>query len=354
MNKRTRTTLFIAALVLALLAGAVYLRKNAPPEAARLLPESDGILYVNLRPLRAATHFDQHPVTHPSDYQNFIDATGIVWERDLDEAAFALHHTDNPFGPNGAVAYSYVLVGKLDGKRFAKYFAAQAADTESYEGHQIYAFRSDGRTVRVTQLGYDIVAITNTPTAEQIHSIVDRYRTAALPFAGSTLLSQHYTQVPLLSMAWGIGKIGLPLVDAGRLKLLGFQIPVAVDTTFVASLRWVGALHLRVEEYAPSEAAAAVSATGLQSIVAVARAAESAFPDTATNTDIKNLLNSTQITQSKDRMIVTATIPQNIFQHLVSPPALGGTDPRTDPRTDTNPSPAIQGQDASEVKPPGW
>ena len=62
MHKRTRTTLLIVFLVLATLTAAIFLRKNAPPEAARLLPESDGIVYVNLRPLRAATHFEQRPV----------------------------------------------------------------------------------------------------------------------------------------------------------------------------------------------------------------------------------------------------------------------------------------------------
>jgi len=103
-----------------------YLRKNAPPEAARLLPESDGIVYVNLRPLRAATHFDQRPVHRDPDYQRFIDATGFVFERDMDEAAFALHQMPDPNGPNGLVAFSEVFVGRFDGKKLAKYFEGQA------------------------------------------------------------------------------------------------------------------------------------------------------------------------------------------------------------------------------------
>ena len=113
MRKRTSTTLLIVFLVLAILAAAFYLRKKAPPEAARLLPESDGIVYVNLRPLRTATHFDQRPVTHDPGYQAFIDATGFVFERDLDEAAFALHQMPDPSGPNGLVAFSEVFEGPL-------------------------------------------------------------------------------------------------------------------------------------------------------------------------------------------------------------------------------------------------
>ena len=53
MNRRTRRTLLVVAAVLILLAVAVFLRSKAPPEAARLLPESDGIVYVNLKPVRA-------------------------------------------------------------------------------------------------------------------------------------------------------------------------------------------------------------------------------------------------------------------------------------------------------------
>src|SRR5471032_2208993 len=121
MHKRTKTTVLIVGIIFLLLAGALYLRKKAPPEAARLLPESDGIVYVNLRPLRAATHFDQRPVAHDPDYEQFVDATGIEFERDLEEAAFALHRMADPSGPNGTVAFSEVFVGRFDGKRLVGY-----------------------------------------------------------------------------------------------------------------------------------------------------------------------------------------------------------------------------------------
>src|SRR5277367_4132122 len=216
MHRRTRVTIAIVAVVLLLLAGAIYLRKKAPPEAARLLPESDGIVYFNLRPLRAATRFDQHPVQHDPEYQRFIDLTGIEVERDLEEVAFALHRMPDPNGPNGPVAFSEVLVGHFDGRRLSSYLGSVAGSTETYAGHEIYNIPSDGRTVRVTLLGYDMIAVSNTPTEEQIHSILDRYRSAALPFAGSSVLTDHYEEVPLLSIAWGIGQIGLPFGDSGN------------------------------------------------------------------------------------------------------------------------------------------
>src|SRR5271165_3999662 len=99
MRRRTRYSLLLMVALVAALAVAVWLRKAAPPEAARLLPESDAILYANLRPLRAVTHFDRTPVQRSADYQQFVDATGIVPERDLDAAAFALHRMDDPTGP---------------------------------------------------------------------------------------------------------------------------------------------------------------------------------------------------------------------------------------------------------------
>jgi len=46
MRKRTRYSLLVMMALVAALVVAVVLRKTAPPEAARLLPESDAMLYV--------------------------------------------------------------------------------------------------------------------------------------------------------------------------------------------------------------------------------------------------------------------------------------------------------------------
>src|SRR5208337_727333 len=116
------------------------------PEAARLLPESDGIIYINFRPIRGFFHKDLKPPQRVPDYQQFIDATGIDWERDLDEAAVALHRMADPKGPNGPVAYSMVLVGKITGKKLNTWLDAHAAARESYLGHTIYSIASEGRT----------------------------------------------------------------------------------------------------------------------------------------------------------------------------------------------------------------
>ena len=196
MNRRTRRTLLIVAAVLVLLALAVFLRSKAPPEAARLLPESDGIVYINLKPIRTLFHKDLKPPERVPEYQQFVDATGIDWERDLDQVAIALHRMPDPNGPNGPVAYSMVLVGKITGQRLNTWLDAHATSRETYAGHTIYSIPSEGRTVRVTQIGYDMVAVSNTPTPEQIHSISTAIAPPRCPSPAPRCLSATTTTCP--------------------------------------------------------------------------------------------------------------------------------------------------------------
>lgn len=314
MNRRTRRTLLVVAAVLVLLAVAIFLRSKAPPEAARLLPESDGIIYANFKPIRTFTHFKNLKAPQRvADYQQFVDATGIDWERDLDQIAIALHRMPDANGPNGPVAYSMVLVGKITGKKLNEWLETHAASRESYDGHTIYSIPSDGRTVRVTQIGYDMIAVSNTPTTEQIHSMLDRHRTAALPFAGSSLLEHYYHEIPLLSIAWGMGQIGAPFSESGAIKIFGFSLPIQPDSTILASIRWAGVLHLRVEEIAPSEDNAASQAAALATLVTLARGFTVQLGDTPANNGLKELLKTAEVNQKQDRVVVTATVPPALF-----------------------------------------
>jgi hypothetical protein len=312
MHRRTRRTFLILTAVLLLLAVAVFLRSKAPPEAARLLPESDGIVYFNLKPARALLHKRLNPPQRVAEYQQFVDATGVDWERDLDQVAIALHRMPDPRGANGPVAYSMVLVGNLTGERLNSWLEAHSAARESYEGHIIYSIPSEGRTVRVAQIGYDMVAVSNTPTPEQIHSMLDRHRTAALPFSGSTLLTQHYHEIPLLSVAWGVGQIGLPFSESGAIHVLGFSMPLADDATIVASvapaLSLGGALHLKIEEIAPTDDQAASQAAAMATLVTLARGFTQPLADNPENAGLKQLLKTATVTQKSNRMVVTATM----------------------------------------------
>ncbi len=320
MHRRTRRTLLIFAGVLLLLAFAVFLRSKAPPEAARLLPESDGILYFNLKPVRAFLRKDLKPPERVPEYQQFVDATGIDWERDLDSAAIALHRMQDSNGPNGPVAYSMVLTGKLTGKRLNSWLDANATSREVYAGHTIFSIPSENRTVRVVQVGYDMIAASNYPTTEKIHSIIDRHRTAALPFAGSTLLSRHYSDVPLLAVAWGVGQIGLPFSESGSIKVLGLSLPLQDDSTIIASitpgLPLANSVHLRVEEIAPDENKAASQAAALATIVTLARDVTIQLADNSANNALRELLKTAEVTQKRNRVIATANLSPGFFNQI--------------------------------------
>jgi hypothetical protein len=318
MLRRTRRTLWIVAAVVLVLAAAIYLRFKAPPEAARLLPESDGIVYVNLGQLRTLLHNGLKPVAHSPEYQSLIDAIGNDPERDLQEVAIAVHRMDNPNGPNGPVAYSMVLVGKVDGKALARYLDAHAAGREIYDGHTVYSLLSEGRTVRVAQIGYDTVVTSNTPSTEQIHSMLDRHRTAALPFSGSTLLAEHYSEMPILSAAWGMGQIGLPFTEEGRIHVLGMELPLPPDTTFLASIYWAGTVKLRVVEIAATDATAASQADSLNSLLALARIATSGLGASAANNSLKEVLHTSQIAQNRNRVVLNAALPWKLLLELLN------------------------------------
>ena len=321
MRRRTRYSLLGVAAVLAALVIAVVLRKHAPPECARLLPESDAIVYFNLKPIRAVTHFDRTLVQHSPEFQRFIDATGFVFERDLDQAAFALHRMPNPNGPNGPVGFSEVFEGRIDGKRLTAYLNTVATSREVYAGHEIFSIPVEGRTLRVTMLGYDMVAASNTPTTEQIHSILDPYRSAASPFSGSSLLAAHYSRIPLLSVAWGIGKVGLPFSENGKLQMLGLTLPISDDTTFVASIRYLQSLHLRVEEIAANDAAAADSAAALTALLNLVKTIQQAQPASAPGDQaLGQMINSLKVEQEHNRTVLTGTVPLELMKKVAGSP----------------------------------
>ncbi len=309
MRKRTAYTLLAVLAFLCALAVAIYLRQVAPPEAARLLPESDAIVFVNLKPLRAATHFEQRPFS-PNSFKEFIDATGILPERDIDDVAFALHQMPDPKGANGPVGFTEVFEGRFDGERLTKYFEAHAIGKESYAGRIIYSMPSEERTVRVALLGYDMVTASNMPTTEQIHSVLDRQRAAASPFAGSSLLGARYAEVPAFSSAWAVGRIGLPFGNEGRITVMGLELPLPVDSTFVASLRYTTALHLRIDEITASDDDAERSARALNGLLAMARAVMQE------SNGLKEVGDSIRIERRKDRVELTATVPNDAWKSL--------------------------------------
>lgn len=316
MQKRTALTLLAVALLFCVLAAALYLRWKAPPQVARLLPESDAIVYLNLKPLRAATHFDRRPVQPSGSYRSFMEATGVMPERDLDAVALAFHRLADSGGPNGPVGFSWVLQGRFDSARLTRYLTGIAASRETYAGTVVYSIPSEGRTVRIAVLGSDTVAGSNMPTEEQIHSTLDRRRAVLSPFAGSSVLIAWYGEVPALSSAWAIGKIGLPFAEHGRITLMGLELPLSQETDFVATLGvsplHPGGLAMRVDEMAGDEAAAAKSVEAMNGLLGLIRSLERAQQ----TPELKQFTDTIVIKQGKGRATLTATIPVEALKDL--------------------------------------
>ena len=320
MRRRTLTSLLIVLAFLAALGVALYLRSKAPPEAARLLPESDAIVYVHLKTLRPVLHFDTASEVRSPGLQHFIDATGIVPERDLDAVAMGLHRvaTPLPHQPHAPVAEiftSEVLVGRFDGQRLTHYLDSIATARESYADRTIYTIPLDDQSLRIAQLGYDTIGASNMPTSEQIHSMIDRSRASALSSPGSSLLAARYSEVPQLPfppVAWGIGHIGLPFSQNGYVTVMGLQFPIPEDTDLVASLRYAGSAHLRVEEIAPDEDSAKHTAETVTTLLNILRNIGSEQARFASTSDpsaaaMRNILGSATIEQHGDRAILDAS-----------------------------------------------
>ena len=87
---------------------------------------------------------------------------------------------------------------------------------------------------------------------------------------------------------------------------------------FVASLRYTGALRLRVEQIAPTEADAAHAADVLTTVVGLVRSVEQAQPREADDAAAAKVLDSLRVEHRRDRAVVTGTVPVEVVRRLFS------------------------------------
>jgi hypothetical protein len=293
----------------------VQLRKHAPPEPARLLPGADAFVYANLQWLRAANLAGPlPPVPHDPQYEEFIQATGFQFERDLDEAAFAVHYP-TPNGPHEA-RFSEVLVGKIQGDKLTAYLRKLAQSLDQYESVDIYNIPLDGRILRVAQLSVDTVAASNTDDPRIIRGIIDRSRKLASPFGGPAFLRKYYKDVPLASVAWGIFHVG---PEAGSSSgPLGLAFLFQKPAVLVASLRYLGSMHVRAEAFTASEEDAQRLQQQVSTFLNVFHSAETEISAPANDADVQQFLQSLKMQHKGDRAILTATVPTSLIKKLVA------------------------------------
>jgi hypothetical protein len=309
--RRSLPILIAVLLVAAAVALIVVLRKHAPPEAARLLPGADGFAYINLQWMRRADLLGKLPVVaHDPEYERFIQATGFQFERDLDEAAFAIHNSSA--GPQPR--FSEIFVGKIQTERLRAYLAPLASSTENYRAVEVYNIPVEGHTLRVAILGLDTVAASNIDDPTVIQGIINRSRKLASPFAGPALLRQHYKDVPLASEAWGIFRVQ---PNAGlhetRWAFL-FQTPAVV----VTSIRYLRSFNLRAVAFTGSEGDAKQLTERFETFFELFHTAEASTGAQAPDPDVKALFDSLKIEHQKNRAILTAIVPVGFLRKALA------------------------------------
>jgi hypothetical protein len=321
---RIRRRLLIPLIVLLIVAAValiVTLRKHAPPEAARLLPGADGFFYINLKWIRTFNAASQlPPVSRDPEYQKFVEETGFQFERDLDQAAFAIHFPQNSGGDTAGAApearFSEVFIGRIDSGRLTAYLKKISSSIEDYQGFDIYSIPIEGRTVRVAVLSYDSVAVSNHPNPAVIHGILDRSRKLASPFGGPWLLRRFYGKVPLASLAFAILRVKPEMSSLGGLGSWSFLFPK--PAVAVVSARYIRALHLRAEAFTDSEADAQAVTEKTAAFLSLFHAAEGSVGAQGTDMDVKTFFDSLKVEQAGDRAILTATVPPGFVKKVLA------------------------------------
>jgi hypothetical protein len=325
MRLRRRLPIWFGVLlVAAAVCIVVILRKHAPPEPARLLPGADGFVYVNLKWVRRMNVTGQLPaVSHDPEYQHFIQQTGFEFERDLNQAAFAIHYPENlplennkrPDGPR----FSEIFVGKIDGQKLRAYLGGIANSIESYRSVDIYNIPLEGRMVRVAILNWDTVAASNHPDPELIRRIIDRSKKLASPFAGPQLLRQYYKDVPLASLAWAIFKVS-PKGGTATPGPVDFSFLFTNPAVLVTSARWLGSLHLRASAYTASAGEAHHVAEQLNTFLTMFHAAETTVPGQGSDVDVKNFFDSLKVEEHDSTAVLTAILPPGFVKKMFAEP----------------------------------
>lgn len=331
-EKMRRRRLWIAILLLlvaAAIASLVLLRRRAAPEAIRLLPEGDAVLYLNLGLIRVGTQVPQIPeVTHEADYAAFVRETGFEFERDLDEVALAIHSLPTPVPqgtpPSGTPPLPYrtseVFVGRFDSKSLSGYLKKLASGTEGHRDTDIYDIPYEGRTVRVALLGVDMVAVSNEDDPAVMHGIIDRYHALARPLAVPSLVSEHYARIPLGSVAWAIARLPARSGAGGPANAMGMAQQLAGGSTLVASVRYAGSIQLRLEAIAASAQEAKQLNDSAEMLLALFRGAGASVKGEGPDPDVKAFFDSIAVRQEEQSVVVTATLSQRAIQKVMAQP----------------------------------
>ncbi|MBI2682479.1 MAG: hypothetical protein HYX26_04560 [Acidobacteriales bacterium] len=322
MRRRLIALGFLGLLVGLAAVSLAYRQGFFAPAAARMLPDAEGIVYLDLRSIRLASDFSAPAISHEPEYEEFLSATGFQFERDLDELAIAVHAPEPTVDGANVVMqrrYSEIFVGRYDRTRLNHYLHKIAADVERYRDSEILVIPFEGRTVRVSLLNDNMVVASNAGDPGVIRGIMDRQARSVLAWRAPWFLRLHYRDVRFGSPLWAILQLKTPGSVKPALPLPGglfFSLPQ--DSVTVASVRYTGKVELRVEAFTNNAQDAERLNSSASSFLQLFHALESSGETRGPDPDVKAFFSSLQVNLDGDRVALTATLTPGFVKKLVS------------------------------------
>ncbi|MBI2677978.1 MAG: hypothetical protein HYX28_04300 [Candidatus Koribacter versatilis] len=350
MNFRRRSLRVIAILLLVIAAGVLtavlLLRRGRAPESVRLLPEADAVVYFDVQTMRRLGAFSNEKVTREPEYEQFVGESGIQFERDLDEVAFAVHAAKS--SPAGAALspetrFSEVFIGRFDLARATAYFRNLSEGIDRYRDIDVYLIPHDGRQVKVAVLSIGRIAVSNSESREPMHRMIDRYRSGAMHAMGPTVVGSFREHIPLGSVVWAVAHVG-DGVNVRGVPAPG-MISALVGTTVIASVRPLLGAQLRVEAVASDSDQAQRITESANTMLGLFKDMEANTPPAGSDEDVKKVFDSIKLERQENSAVLTATIPSDFLKKITSePPSLPQSTPSATPTSTPTATPNKSGR----------
>jgi hypothetical protein len=241
------------------------------------------------------------------EYEEFVRGTGFQFERDLDQAAFAVHQPGSAHNTEQETRFSEVFVGRFNYDRLTGYLRKKAQIIDRYRETDVFTIPVEGRSVRVAILSVNMVAVSNVAQPNVLDSIIDRARQGGLPFGGPQLVRDYYRHVPFGSLGWSVAALS----RSGRKNLTlpgGFELPFPPNTTLVASVRFSGTINLKAEAFTPSEQDSKTVAENLNLVLSLFRSMQANLGSSGADPDVKSFFDSIEVKQERNKAVITATL----------------------------------------------
>ena len=311
MRHRKLLILIIFLVVVAAVAGVVYYRMARPGRAVLLLPDGELVVYADLAPIPFVNvgqfiDVDQLPGQSDPEYRDFIKQTNFHVERDLKTIAVSIR---NPGDTNPELAA--VFTGRFDQDGLQTYMQRHSTGSESYAGKTIFSVRGADHLVRACLVDSSTVAVTNTDSADSIHSIIDKANGSYSMGQASPLVRDYYSYVPFGSLGWAMVRV--PAQNSqftGGMKMDFLQNAVAV-----LSVRYTGSVRIRADVISANHDDAAKVLEALNTFLAFGRAAGESL-GSGPDKDVEAVFDRIQVEQKGNETIVNVVIPQEVVKKV--------------------------------------